>query len=243
MDVQAGACCRTVGSAYVGSNPTPATSKSPGKAGFMSAFLTPEGAVRGTAGCPSSRGFAGQRHGLAQISPRNKPPWRIRGEFPPRTTTGVRVSMSRVVFGLPGVGSTAKYPPNLKRGRLAREGATGVGADLGDLRASTVTAARRPVVPLNGTRGFRGGLKGLIMPDAYGNQTERLGCARVGEDQHPLQGGWLPGFTIRWSELSPARGLATCSMGARSARSAADAGGQLAGHPCCGRPSHRRPPA
>jgi len=58
-----------------------------------------------------------------------------------------------------------------------------------------------------------------------------------------LQGGWLPGLTIRWSELSPARGLATCGMGARSARSAADAGGQLAGHPSCGRPSHRRPPA
>ena len=45
--------------------------------------------------------------------------------------------------------------------------------------------------------------------------------ARVGEGQHPLQGGWLPRLTIRWSELSPARGFATCGMGTRSARSAA----------------------
>jgi hypothetical protein len=46
--------------------------------------------------------------------------------------------------------------------------------------------------------------------------------ARAGEGQHPLQGGWLPGLTIRWSELSPARGFATCGMGAQSARSAAN---------------------
>src|SRR5207302_4425843 len=59
--------------------------------------------------------------------------------------------------------------------------------------------------------------------------------ARADEGQHPLQGGWLPGFTIRWSELSPARGFATCGMGARSARSAADA----AGRPSRGRPSPR----
>jgi len=51
--------------------------------------------------------------------------------------------------------------------------------------------------------------------------------ARAGEGRHRLQGGWLPGFTICWSELSPARGFATGGMGARSARIAADAGGQL----------------
>jgi hypothetical protein len=106
------------------------------------------------------------------------------------------------------------------------------GCRSGDLRAPAVTAARRPVVPLHGTRGFRDGLEGLIMPDACRrNQAERLGWCPCGEGQHLLQDGWLPGFTIRWSELSPARGLATCGVGARSARSAADAGGQLAGRP------------
>ena len=38
------------------------------------------------------------------------------------------------------------------------------GCRSGDLRAPAVTAARRPVVPLHGTRGFRDGLEGLIMP-------------------------------------------------------------------------------
>jgi len=38
--------------------------------------------------------------------------------------------------------------------------------------------------------------------------------AGAGEGQHPLRGGRLPGLTICWSELGPARGFAIGSAGA-----------------------------
>ena len=78
--------------------------------------------------------------------------------------------------------------------RMARDGATRVGADLGDLRAPTVTAARHPVVPLHGTRWFRGGLKSLIMPDACRNQTERQGWCPCRRRSTPVT-GWLAAWT------------------------------------------------
>jgi deoxycytidylate deaminase len=54
----------------------------------------------------------------------------------------------------PDVLTTTRAIAAVRRGRLAREGGTGVGADPSDLRAPTVTAARCSVVPLHGRRWF-----------------------------------------------------------------------------------------
>jgi hypothetical protein len=55
-------------------------------------------------------------------------------------------------------------------------------------------SARRLVVPLHGTRGFTGGLKGLIMPGACRNQAERLGWCPCRRRAAPVT-GWLAAWS------------------------------------------------
>lgn len=133
-----------------------------------------------------------------------------------------------------------------RRGRLAREGATGMGADQGDLRASAVTAARRPVVPLHGTGGFRGGMKGLIMPDVCRNQAERLGWCPVSAKVSTCYrvAGWLDsrsaGLGWAWRKALPPATWARGPRGVRPMRAASSPAIHRAGDRRIGghRPEH-----
>ena len=75
------AVCKTVGFAYPGSNPGPATTKYPGQTWLRSVMRFSKGAVRSTAPLPAQLRFLQVSVvGWRGRPPLTEPTWRMRGE-------------------------------------------------------------------------------------------------------------------------------------------------------------------